>query len=93
MRKYILMSAFLLGAASTMAGNHYFVGKVIPFELINGQQTEMIIQQEFLEEELPAGAFTIQQELSHQVIDDEKIKQFLNKIRIVEKEIQEELPV
>ncbi|MFN3557514.1 MAG: hypothetical protein ACK4VN_16260 [Bacteroidales bacterium] len=92
MRKRALLSALILGGTTAMAGTHSFSGKRFPLELQNGQVIEILLQQEHMEEELPAEILNLQSNLSRQRIEDEKLIQFLNTIRQPEKELDEELP-
>lgn len=93
MRKNILTTAMILGGMTTYAGSFNYKTINFPMELINGETIEIAIKQELPVDEYSETFSKTSQELILETLDHEKMLQLLNKIRKVEKEVNEELPI
>lgn len=93
MRKNILTTAMIIGGMTAYAGSFSFKTINFPVELTNGETIEIAIQQELPVDEYSETFNKTSQELIRETLDHEKMLQLLNKIRKVEKEVSEELPI
>lgn len=91
MRKSIITSAILLGALSLQAGSFSFVAKSHKMNLSDGNQIEILLQQEVLDEDLKTIQENQQTQLTFDVLSHEKMLEVLKQIRKEEQEVNEEL--
>ncbi len=93
MRKNILTTALILGGIGAHAGSFNFETYNFPVELSNGETIEITLQQELPVADYTEDFIKTSQELMRETLDHEKMLQLLNKIRKVEQEVNEELPI
>lgn len=93
MRKNILTTAMIIGGITAYAGSYEFKTSSFSMELFNGETIEVAIQQELPVDEYAETFNKTSKELIRETLDHEKMLQLLNKIRKVEQEVKEELPI
>lgn len=91
MRKNIIISAILLAATGAQAGSFSFVAKPHKMELSDGNEIEILLQQEIPDEDVYNYQANLQSQLSRSILSHEKMLQILNKVRKEEQEVNEEL--
>ncbi|TVQ93091.1 MAG: hypothetical protein EA393_02710 [Bacteroidetes bacterium] len=93
MRKNILTTAMILGSIGAQAGSFNFTTKKFPLELTGGEQIEINLQIEQPQQEYTENILNVSEGLGKQTLDHENMIELLNRIRIVEQEVEEDLPV